>query len=380
VDKNYNGALFSEDNVVKEILSSQRLSGTGQFEDFDGRSVIGHFEKISDSNLFAVITTPMTLLTGVLDAYKRAAMFAALAIGLLGLIAAWIVGGTMSSSAPFVFKAVETESDEFADTNRDDEENPWIRAEASDISNKEFIEPENFAASMKTHKPEIRPEIRPDVKAGAKKESLLSGFNEERLKAERQTAFETVQKDFASRLREPLLAILGQAQLIQVKAKDDSIASHAGSIQREARLAKDALEKISSFDFNQTADSAIETTNEIADLEEVVSGALAAKALELQNLGVRIETYTDALSARGVTGELETALVHVIENSIEAMRDRDQKTLTISLRGSGEKAVLRISDTGIGMTQDTLSHAFEPFFRGFDSPRHMGLGLSFVQS
>ncbi len=46
----------------------------------------------------------------------------------------------------------------------------------------------------------------------------------------------------------------------------------------------------------------------------------------------------------------------------------------------GSYAVLRIQDTGVGMSHETLEHLFEPFFTTKASDLHVGLGLSVVHS
>ncbi|WP_377154939.1 ATP-binding protein [Roseateles sp. UC29_93] len=66
--------------------------------------------------------------------------------------------------------------------------------------------------------------------------------------------------------------------------------------------------------------------------------------------------------------------------------------IDLSLRREEDVAVLTVSDNGIGMTEDTLSHAFEPFSQGEDHARGhgvhgaqgvqggLGVGLALVRS
>jgi signal transduction histidine kinase len=53
-------------------------------------------------------------------------------------------------------------------------------------------------------------------------------------------------------------------------------------------------------------------------------------------------------------------------------------TLTITTRSSGQRAFLRVTDTGVGMTADVQRHLFVPFFSTKDVGQGTGLGLAVV--
>jgi signal transduction histidine kinase len=48
-------------------------------------------------------------------------------------------------------------------------------------------------------------------------------------------------------------------------------------------------------------------------------------------------------------------------------------TLTISTRAGERFAELEVRDTGVGMTEDVRSHAFEPFYTTKDNDNGIGL-------
>jgi PAS domain S-box-containing protein len=85
-------------------------------------------------------------------------------------------------------------------------------------------------------------------------------------------------------------------------------------------------------------------------------------------------------------GALELALLNLAFNARDAMKEGG--TLRISatnqlLEGKpeglcGEHVALRVSDTGIGMTPETMERVFEPFFTTKDFGEGTGLGLSQV--
>ena len=208
--------------------------------------------------------------------------------------------------------------------------------------------------------------------------SPIVDANDQILLDERKQAFQAFNASLAARLREPLLAILGHAQLAKTKSDDEAIIAHAESIEREARLAKDSIERFQIIE--ETANSTTKET-ETCDLEKAVLNAIAERAIEIEGSGIALmQNLTHVPRVRGRSGEIESAVVHLIDNAIEALRDRPEKQLTIQLSWLGETVRFVMKDSGIGMSRDVQSRAFEPFYKGFQSPRHMGLGLSFVQT
>jgi two-component system cell cycle sensor histidine kinase/response regulator CckA len=88
-------------------------------------------------------------------------------------------------------------------------------------------------------------------------------------------------------------------------------------------------------------------------------------------------------------GQLEEVIMNLVQNAADAMQIGGEiQVLTSVLRLDAEKAasldvkpgryaVLSVTDTGCGMSQETLSHVFEPFF-STKSDKASGLGLSTV--
>jgi signal transduction histidine kinase/CheY-like chemotaxis protein len=93
----------------------------------------------------------------------------------------------------------------------------------------------------------------------------------------------------------------------------------------------------------------------------------------------------------GDFGQIAQALVNVCLNAVEAMRDGGD--LAISTRkvylgleelaswprlAPGSYVLLKVRDTGVGMDEETLRRAFEPFFSTKPRDEGTGLGLSMV--
>jgi PAS domain S-box-containing protein len=71
--------------------------------------------------------------------------------------------------------------------------------------------------------------------------------------------------------------------------------------------------------------------------------------------------------------KMKIALINIIINAIEAMTG-DKRELTLSTQQQENTILLRIRDTGKGMSADQLEKLFEPFFTA--KPNGLGLGLT----
>ena len=84
----------------------------------------------------------------------------------------------------------------------------------------------------------------------------------------------------------------------------------------------------------------------------------------------------------GNSDQLKQVLVALVDNALKYTPD--DGSVSLSLTTDGKQAVVKVSDTGIGITSDDLPHIFERFYRAdrARSREHSGsgLGLAIVQS
>jgi PAS domain S-box-containing protein len=94
--------------------------------------------------------------------------------------------------------------------------------------------------------------------------------------------------------------------------------------------------------------------------------------------GVSIEVETELRRVPVIEGneaELREALTNLIFNAVDAIPERG--TVTLRTRLDGEHAVLEVSDTGVGMTEEVRRRCLEPFFTT-KGERGTGMGLAMV--
>lgn len=104
--------------------------------------------------------------------------------------------------------------------------------------------------------------------------------------------------------------------------------------------------------------------------------------------GIAVELHVDADTPEIEvdTAELEIALINLVANARDAMHHAGRLDIHARRAGRGEGpgrhplgyAVISVSDSGDGMSPETMSRAFEPFFTTKPAGSGTGLGLSQV--
>lgn len=100
-----------------------------------------------------------------------------------------------------------------------------------------------------------------------------------------------------------------------------------------------------------------------------------------QQRGIVVTMETDLASnvpaVMGVESEIREALVNLVFNAVDAMPEGGKLTLRTIVTPSPHQVRVEVSDTGVGMSEDTLRRCFEPFFTT-KGERGTGLGLAMV--
>jgi signal transduction histidine kinase len=341
VDKSYLGALFSDDSMIHDLMKEHRQSMSGRFKDAGGKEIIGVYEKISGTNLYAVTSAPISAALAIADTHLRVAVTTALSIGFFCIMLAWFagLGFSIQETVPRV------------ELGKRSEEN------------------EELAATAQAAAP-IEDET-----------AITARLSDAKMREARAAAFHSLSKGFAQAVREPILSILAHAQLAKVKSNDAETAAHVASVERDARLTKQIIDRMQLLDTRVDHHQDMSRDGEELDLSEVIENVLSKMHEHFEVEGAVIHRDLEPVAhIRGDRQELEAALEHVIENSLEALRLRSDKRITVRLKMGVGQALLSISDNGTGMTRQVAEQAFEPFYKDFASPLRTGLGLTLVKA
>jgi two-component system C4-dicarboxylate transport sensor histidine kinase DctB len=113
-------------------------------------------------------------------------------------------------------------------------------------------------------------------------------------------------------------------------------------------------------------------------LQDTINGALNVTRPAIDAAGVDLRVTVPGHNIEIMAGEvrMEQVLINLIRNAIDAMENSDTKRLNITVSTEQDKALLSVSDTGTGLSEDTIKQLFEPFYTTKPSGIGMGLGLA----
>ena len=109
-------------------------------------------------------------------------------------------------------------------------------------------------------------------------------------------------------------------------------------------------------------------------LAEVVEGAGLILKEQLRGVALAAPVIDPALRVIGGRVRLEQVLVNLMQNALEALRDRPDPRLLLTLAAGPERVVLAVEDNGPGIPPDLAARLFTPFV----TSRAEGLGLGLV--
>ncbi len=111
------------------------------------------------------------------------------------------------------------------------------------------------------------------------------------------------------------------------------------------------------------------------DMNDVIESALKIVWNKLKyNIHVNKNLTNPLPPINANSGQLQQVLVNLFDNAAHAMQDKG--TLTICTRTTNSYVDIEISDTGCGMSNESIKRLFEPFYTTKVENEGTGLGLS----
>jgi signal transduction histidine kinase len=171
-----------------------------------------------------------------------------------------------------------------------------------------------------------------------------------------------------------LTAVVGNLDLIRMRATDPRIARHADHAFKAAERGSKLTAQLLAFSRTQKlATVAVDLNVLVAGMSELLNQTLGAEVAVVTNLSPALP------AALADTNQLELAILNLSINARDAMPNGGTLTITTRHEKAGtERVVICVADTGTGMPPEVVARAFDPFFTTKPPGKGTGLGLSQV--
>ena len=166
----------------------------------------------------------------------------------------------------------------------------------------------------------------------------------------------------AHEVRNPLGAIRGAAELMDVEDP------WAKVIQEEA----DRLNRLVS-QFLDFANAPKEKTEALNLVELVQTSLRHLRPLVPASVALEVNCPDDEIRIKAVPDHVQQILINLVQNALKAVEKSPDPRIEIRIFRYG----FSVKDNGIGMSEETVSRIFQPFFTSFH--KGTGLGLSICQ-
>jgi signal transduction histidine kinase len=193
------------------------------------------------------------------------------------------------------------------------------------------------------------------------------------VQSEKLSAIGELAASVAHEVKNPMVGIVGFAQLAQESKDPAEIQEYLGLIEQDGFRANAILQSL--LEFSRPPEVALE----VLQVNEVVEGALRLCRHQVALGGARVETrLADGLPAiRGNSNQLRQVLLNLVLNASQAMEGAPVRRLTIATALAVDGWVeLEVIDTGPGIAPDVKARLFKAFFTTKRPGQGTGLGLS----
>jgi two-component system, sporulation sensor kinase E len=194
-------------------------------------------------------------------------------------------------------------------------------------------------------------------------------------RAESLASLTTLAAGVAHEIKNPLGSIGIHMQLIQKSLKQGE--SNEERLQEYIDVVNEEVERLNKIvvDF-LFAVRPMDVELRDGDVNQVIRDLIGFVRYELEENGIQVEEdLEEELPAVELDEKyLKQALMNIVKNAMSAMPEGG--TLRVSTINRREEVEIRVSDNGVGMSEDVLEKIFEPYFttRDFGS----GIGLTLV--
>jgi PAS domain S-box-containing protein len=195
-------------------------------------------------------------------------------------------------------------------------------------------------------------------------------LQDELIQSEKLAGIGTLVSGIAHEINNPLGAILGTADIMLPETTEGSpLHEYTQDIIRYAQNAAEVIRDLMVYSRKTKSQT------DMVDVMPIIENSLklAMRGIDFGSVSVS-KHYEETGPVQGSMTELQQVFLNLIVNAVQAMNGSG--TLTLSTSQVEGDVVVKVQDTGIGISKGNLDKVFNPFFTTKEPGAGTGLGLS----
>jgi signal transduction histidine kinase len=250
----------------------------------------------------------------------------------------------------------------------------FTQVETKSMPNREFTELQGAFAQMLQRFNDTKAELDQHLAEERRIRQELQSLQGQVIRQERLAAVGQLVSGVAHEINNPLQAILGFAELLQMQGDvPDAIKPDLRLIQKESARACAIIRNLAMFARQLPGEAApVRLTDVITSVVE-----LRQRRLESEDIDLRIEDHASH-SVSAVLTELQQVALNFVVNAEQAIKLSGRLPGRITMRSYDKDGYvgLEVEDTGPGVPPEDEARLFQPFFTTKPVGMGTGLGLS----
>ena len=210
-----------------------------------------------------------------------------------------------------------------------------------------------------------------DLRERLKMERELREIQQALLQSEKLAAMGRLTSQIAHELNNPIYGIMNTLELLKTEIPPES------KRRRILELSLSEIQRLSEMLRNMLSFSKPEEEKRRpVKIDELIEGILLVMEKQMKESNIQVEASfdSDIPEVMASTNQMRQVMLNIFKNGKEAMPKGG--TLTVRTAREGNKVLIHIQDTGIGIPEEIRDKIFEAFFTTKQKVKGVGLGLS----
>ena len=221
----------------------------------------------------------------------------------------------------------------------------------------------------------VNKRLKAEITERTRTENALRETQAELIQAGKLAALGHMAAGIVHELNQPIAAIKTQAasgRLLLDRGQPESVKETLDAVSRMTEHMGSITKQLKSFSHKGPM------KKESVVLQESLDGALAITRplLDESSVELQISVPEKPLEIMAVSGRMKQVFINLVRNAIDAMESSHVKLLSISISKNDKEVMIKVCDTGSGISEQAQAELFTPFFTTKEVGEGLGLGLS----